>query len=106
MSDEPDVYVSNVIGPGTHTDAVVSTVPIKAGDLTTEHGGKSLGLHDAAKEVNLPGKILRIEHHDESPPSVSVWFRYPATPAGVALRDGYMRVAPYFELQLVETLLF
>lgn len=46
----------------------------------------------------------QIEHHDGPPPSVSVWFRYLAPILGRSTRDDYMRVAPWFELQLVETL--
>jgi hypothetical protein len=104
MSDEADVYASDVFDGKSHSTAVVATTPIKAGDLTADHIGKQLGFHDARIQANMPGEIIRIEHHDGPPPSVSVWFRYLAPVQGRSTRDDYMRVAPWFELQLVETL--
>lgn len=106
-NDEFDVYVSKLEG-GSETGAVVSTISIKAGDLTQEHVGKTLGFHDDKTQRNVPGEILRIEHHDGPPASVSVWFRYraPAGRLGLSSNDDYMCVAPYFKLQLVELLKF
>jgi hypothetical protein len=106
VNEEPDVYVSEVDGGGPHTGAVVSTTPIKAGDLTDDHVGRTLGFHDDQTQRNVPGEILRVERHDGPPPSVSVWLRCAAMPDGSGPRDDYMRVAPYFVLQLVEMLKF
>lgn len=75
MNEEPDVYVSEVDGGGPHSGAVVSTTPIKAGDLTGDHVGRTLGFHDDQTQRNVPGEILRVEHHYGPPPSVSVWRR-------------------------------
>jgi hypothetical protein len=84
----------------------VSTKKIKAGDLNAESVGKTLGFHHDPIQRNVPAKILRVEHHDGPPPSVSVWFHYQAPPEKLGLEssDDYMRVAPDFELQLVEML--
>ena len=104
MSKEPDVYASEVFDGRSRSKAVVATTPIKAGDLNDEYVGRQLGFHDTRIQANIPGEITRIEHHDGPPPSVSVWFRYLAPILGRSTRDDYMRVAPWFELQLVETL--
>lgn len=106
MSDEPDVYVSDLFDGGSHSGAIVATTPIKAGDLTAEHIGKQLGFHDARIQANIPGEIVRVEHNDGPPQSVSVWFRYLAPVLGRSTRDDFMCVAPWIELQLVETLKF
>ncbi len=95
------MWVSEVRGDASKTGAVVATTRIRAGALTDEHVGKSLGFRDDATRANISGEILRIEHHDGPPPSVSVWLRY--TTLG---RDDYMRVAPYFEVQLVDAITF
>lgn len=106
MNDEPDVYVSELDGGGQHSGAVVSTTPIKAGDLTSDHVGRTLGFHDDQTQRNVPGEILRVEHHEGPPPSVSVWLRYAVMPDGSGPRDDYRRVAPWFVLQLVEMVKF
>ncbi|BBZ29480.1 hypothetical protein MMAD_37750 [Mycolicibacterium madagascariense] len=103
MSD-PEVYASEVFDGDSRSKAIVALTPIRAGDLTAEHVGRQLGFHDARIQANIPGEIKRVEHHDGPKPSVSIWFRYLAPVLGSSKRDDYMRVAPWFELQLVETL--
>lgn len=105
--DDVDVYVSEVEG-GPNTGAVVSTTRIKACELNDEHVGRLLGFHHAQTQRNVPGRILRVVHHGGPPPSVSVWFRYeaPADRLDLPSSDDYMRVAPDFELQLIEMLKF
>lgn len=105
--DDTDVYVSELEG-GSETGAVVSTKQIKARDLNDESVGKLLGFHDDKTQRNVPARILRVQHHDGPPPMVSVWFRYIAPGGRLDLPslDDYMRVAPDFELQLVEMLKF
>ncbi|WP_142926336.1 hypothetical protein [Mycobacterium marinum] len=102
--DGVDVYASEVFDGRSRSNAVIATTPIKAGDLSDDHVGRQLGFHDARIQANIPGEITRIEHHDGPRPSVSVWFRYLAPILGRSTRDDYMSVAPWFELQLVETL--
>lgn len=106
MSDERDVYVSAVVGSDQHSGAVVATTPIRAGDLADEHVGRQLGFHDDRTQVNVPGEILRIQHNEGPPASVSIWFRFTATVPGALSRDDFMQVAPWQDLQLVEALLF
>lgn len=103
--DDVDVYVVEVEG-GPHSSAVVSTTPIRAGDLTDDHIGKMLGFHDDRSQRNVRGEILRVEHHDGPPQSVSVWFRYqaPAGRLGLTTTDDYMNLAPFVMLQIVEML--
>ena len=105
--DEPDVYVGEVTD-GTdapHTSAIVALTPISAGNLTDEHIGRHLGFHDERRQLNLNGEILRVEHNDGPPSSVSVWFRYTAPVVGAPPSgEDFMQVAPWFKLQLVETL--
>jgi hypothetical protein len=105
--DDVDVYVSELEG-GSEMGAVVSTTRIKAGDLDEASVGKLLGFHDDKTQRNVSARILRVEHHDGPPPAVSVWFRYIAPEGRLDLPslDDYMRVAPGFELQLVEMVRF
>ncbi|MCV7262654.1 hypothetical protein [Mycolicibacterium poriferae] len=95
-------WMSSAVGGG-HNSVVVSTTGIRASDLTDEHVGRTLGFHDHATRLNVPGEILRIQHSDGPPPTVSIWLRYPAMPDGSGPRDDFMQTAPWFELQLVET---
>jgi hypothetical protein len=85
----------------------VALTPIKAGDLTDEYIGRQLGFHDARIQANIPGEILRVEHHDGPPATVDVYFRYLApVPGAKPSGEDFMRVEAWFELQLVETLPF
>lgn len=106
MGDATDVYVSDLSDGGPHSGAVVATTPIKARDLSANHVGKHLGFHDDRRQANIPGEIVRVEHNEGPPPSVSVWFRYLAPVPGRSTRDDFMCVAPWLELQLVEMLKF
>lgn len=105
MDREPDIYASEIVNGGVRGHAIVATTPIKAGDLTDGYIGKQLGFHDVRIQANIPGEITRIEHNEGPPISVSVWFRYLAPVPGQSTRDDFMCVAPWFELQLVETLM-
>jgi hypothetical protein len=109
MSDDDgvDVYVSPADGCGV-TGAVVETTPIKAGKLNDEHIGKFLAFHDQRIQRNISGRILRVEHSEGPPPSVSIWVRYQAPPdlLGLSSADDFMRVAPEFGLQIVDTIPF
>lgn len=104
--DQTNMWVSEVRGDASKSGAVVATTRIRAGDLTDEHVGRRIGFHHDGAQVNVAGEILRVEHHGGPPPSVSVWFRYEALVEGMASLDDYMRVAPYFEVQLVEAITF
>ncbi|AEV73142.1 hypothetical protein MycrhN_2557 [Mycolicibacterium rhodesiae NBB3] len=106
---DADMWVTDAVSSGPETGAVVSATMIEAGRLTDEHVGKYLGFHDDRTQLNIPGEIKRIEHHDGPPPSVSIWLRYPeqvVERVGLGKRDDYMRVAPWFQVQLVETITF
>lgn len=76
VSNEPDVYASEVFDGRSRSTAVVATTPIKAGDLNDDLVGRQFGFHDARIQANIPGEITRVEHHDGPPPCVSVWIRY------------------------------
>lgn len=77
MSDEadppPEMWVTDVVGDGPETGAVVSNTRIKARDLTQSHLGKFVGCFDPDIGANYPAKILKIVHVNEGKvPGVSV----------------------------------
>jgi hypothetical protein len=107
MSDdaepEQQIFVTDVVGDGPQTQAVVSKSRIKASDLAQEHVGKFLSCHDADSGVNYGAKILRIERRDEGKaPGVSIWLQHPALSSGRPARDGRAHVPFDQEFELIE----
>jgi hypothetical protein len=99
----PEMWVTDIVGDGRETGAVVSHTRIKARDLTEEYVGKFLGCYDPDIAANCSARILEIKHFDDgNAPGVSVWFRHSALPDGRPARDERTHVPFDYEFELVE----
>ena len=61
----------------------VSTTPIKAGDLTEGHVGKSVGCHDPQTGFNYGAKIVNVIRQEDGPN----WKHVTAAPPAYAERE-------------------
>jgi hypothetical protein len=101
--DQPDVFVTDVVGHGPETGAVVSNKRIKARDLTEEHVGQFVGCYDPDVGANYGAKILKVRHFNEGKvPGVSVWIRHSALPDGRPARDERTHVPFDYEFELID----
>ena len=77
---------------------------IKAGDLTQEHVGKFVSIHDPESGYVYAAKMLRIERREDgNSPGVSIWLEHPSLPSGRRARGGLAHVRFDQEFELVET---
>ncbi|WP_006247213.1 hypothetical protein [Mycolicibacterium tusciae] len=101
--DQPDVFITDVVGHGPETGAVVSNTRIRARDLTEQHVGQFVGCYDSDVEVNYSAKILKVKHFAEgNVPGVSVWIRHSALPDGRPSRDERTHVPFDYEFELID----
>ena len=77
---------------------------IKAGDLTQEHVGKFISVHDPDSGFVYAAKIVRIARREEGEsPGVSIWLDHPSLPSGRLARGGLAHVRFDQEFDLVDT---
>jgi len=105
---QPEVYVAaGVISSGPETGAIVANTRIKARDLTADHVGKLVAGFDPSVGVNMPFKILRVQHVNEGKaPGVLILARIPALPDGTPEREERWRVPFDHEFELHEQLTY
>jgi hypothetical protein len=103
----PEVFVTDVVGDGPETGAVVSNTRIRAKDLTQDHVGKFLGGFDEKLGANYPAKILKVKHFGGGKaPGVSIWLRLSALPDGRPARDERAHVPFDHEFELIEMMTY
>jgi hypothetical protein len=111
MSDDdpelrPEMWVTEIVGDGPETGAVMSRTPVNAGDLNQSHVGKLVSCYDPDAGMNYGATILKIVHFPNGKiPLVSVWIRHPLLPRGdKPERDERTDLPLDYELNLIEQL--
>jgi hypothetical protein len=74
------MYISDVVGDGPETQAVMSIKRINAGELTDEHVGKLLGCNDPNTGANYGAKIIEAAATKSRNRGMLVAIQHPAKP--------------------------